>query len=196
MSIKVELESLTNKARFVNNSYLDEQGQPNLVSSELPLPTADIIALRTFEGRTYSIGVAKLFNDKLAANASLDLAVAWAQDVEPRITITGICGGDSEAYLYEGATVSGGTAITASNLRRNSTRESQSAALVQPTVTDTGTLLIQQILPGGVGKRAGGGGGTTGRLYLKPLTTYLFRITNRDPNNTAHAAEIILEWYE
>ncbi len=196
MSIKVELESLTNKARFVNNAYVDEQGQPNLVSSELPLPTADIIALRTFEGRTYSIGVTKLFNDKLAANASLDLAVAWAQDVEPRITITGICGGDSEAYLYEGATVSGGSAITAFNLRRSSTRESQSAALVQPTVTDTGTLLIQQILLGGAGKKAGGGGGTTGRLYLKPLTTYLFRITNRDPNNTAHAAEIILEWYE
>jgi len=28
------------------------------------------------------------------------------------------------------------------------------------------------------------------------LTTYLFRLTNADTNNNAHAAEIILSWNE
>ena len=196
MSISVQLESLTTKSRFVTNAYVDENGVPKLVSSELPMPTADIVALRTFEGRTFSIGAVRDFSNKLPAGQSLDLAIAWAEGVVPRLTVTGLIGGDAEAFLYEGATVSGGTPITAVNLNRPSTRVSESAALLQPTVTNTGTLLLEQILTGGVGKKAGGGEGTTGRLYLKPLTTYLFRITNRDPNNTAHAAEMILEWYE
>ena len=196
MSIKVLLESLTTNSRFVTPNYLDEAGEPNLIGSELPMPTADIVALRTFEGRTFSIGAVRDFSNKLPAGQSLDLAIAWAEGVVPRLTVTGLIGGDAEAFLYEGATVSGGTPITAVNLNRPSTRVSESAALLQPTVTNTGTLLLEQILTGGVGKKAGGGEGTTGRLYLKPLTTYLFRITNRDPNNTAHAAEMILEWYE
>jgi hypothetical protein len=31
-------------------------------------------------------------------------------------------------------------------------------------------------------------------MVLKPLTTYLFRLTN--VNGTAHMAELLLEWYE
>lgn len=196
MSVKVELESLSNKSRFVTPNYLDESGEPNLIGSELPMPVADIIALRTFEGRTFSIGAVRNFENKLPADQSLDIAIAWAEDVSPRLTVTGLTGGDAIGYLYEGATVSGGTAVTAINLNRPSTRTSESAALLQPTVSNTGTLLLEQILVGGVGKKAGGGGGTTARIYLKPLTTYLFRITNKDPNNTAHVAEMILEWYE
>jgi hypothetical protein len=196
MAILVELESLNTKSRLVTPSYLDEAGEPSLVSSELPMPTADISALRTFEGRTFSIGATRSFDNKLPAGQSLDLAVAWAEDVVPRIVISGITGGDAMGYLYEGATVSGGTAVTAINLRRDSTRTSQSAALIQPTVSSLGTLLLEQVLIGGAGKKAGGGGSISSRIYLKPLTTYLFRITNKDSNNTAHATEIILEWYE
>jgi hypothetical protein len=196
MSVTVKLESLDTKSRFVTNAYLDEQNNPKLIGSELPMPTADIVALRTFEGRTFAIGAARDFDDKLPAGQSLDLAVAWAEGVVPRVTVEGLTGGDAIGYLYEGATVSGGTSVTATNLNRPSTRLSESAALLQPTVSSTGTLLLKQILTGGVGKKAGGAGNATGRLYLKPLTTYLFRITNKDSNNTAHATEIILEWYE
>jgi hypothetical protein len=71
---------------------------------------------------------------------------------------------------------------------------SESAILVNPTVTSTGTTLLEQILIGGTGKKAGGADISSPRLVLKPLTTYLFRLTN--VNGTAHAAEIILEWYE
>lgn len=196
MAIKVLLESLNTKSRLVSPSYLDEAGDPSLVSSELPMPTADIVALRTFEGRTFSLGAVRDFDNKLPAGQSLDIAIAWADGVVPRLTVTGLTGGDAEGFLYEGATVTGGTPITAINLNRPSTRVSESAALLQPTVTNTGTLLLEQILTGGVGKKAGGGGNQSGRLYLKPLTTYLFRVTNKDPNNTDHVAEIILEWYE
>lgn len=196
MPLDVQIESLTTSSRLVTPVYADINNEGVVVGSELPLPTADIVALRAFEGRTFSLGVVRNFDNKLPAGSSLDLAVAWAEGVVPRITISGLCGGDAIGQLYEGASVTGGTAITALNLRRDFTNTSQSAALLQPTVNSLGTLLIEQILLGGVGKKAGGAENTSGRIYLKPLTTYLFRIINKDPNNTAHAAEIILEWYE
>lgn len=196
MPLDVQIESLTTSSRLATPVYADRNNEGVVVGSELPLPTVDIVALRTFEGRTFSIGAVRNFDNKLPAGSSLDIAVAWASGVVPRLTVSGLCGGDAVGYLYEGATVTGGTAITAINLRRDFTNTSESAALLEPTVTNTGTLVLEQILLGGVGKKAGGAEGTTGRMYLKPLTTYLFRITNKDPNNTAHAAEIILEWYE
>jgi hypothetical protein len=98
-------------------------------------------------------------------------------------------------YLYEGAVVAGGSPLTAVNINRNySATLSQSAILINPTVSSTGTELLRQILIGGTGKKAGGGELGSPRLFLKPLTTYLFRLTN--VNGTAHAAEILLEWYE
>lgn len=196
MSIKVLLESLTTKSRFVTPNYVDEQGDPRLVSSVLPMPTADIVALRTFEGRTFSIGAVRNFENLLPAGQSLDIAIAWAQDVVPRLTVQGLSTGNAIGILYEGATVSGGTPITALNLNRPSSRTSESAALLQPTISSLGTKILEQILPGGTGKKAAGAEGRTGRLYLKPLTTYLFRITNKDAQNNAHAVEMILEWYE
>lgn len=196
MATKVLLESLTNKSRFVTPNYVDEQGAPQLVSSVLPMPTADIVALRTFEGRTFAIGATRGFDALLPAGQSLDVAIAWAQDVSPRLTVQGLTTGNAVGILYEGAIVTGGTPITALNLNRPSNRASESAALLQPTVTNVGTKILEQILPAGVGKKAAGAEGRTGRLYLKPLTTYLFRVTNKDANNNPHAVEMILEWYE
>jgi len=195
MAITVGLESLTTKSRFVSPTYADRNGTPSAVSSELPMPTADITMLRAFEGRSYGTGVVYDFAAPLAAGSSINIAMAWASGVSPRLSVTGLCGGDAMGYLYEGAVVSGGTSLTAININRNySDTPSQSAILMNPTVSSTGTELLRQILIGGSGKKAGGGELGSPRLFLKPLTTYLFRLTN--VNGTAHAAEIILEWYE
>ena len=195
MHINLELESLSTKSRFVSPTYLDRNNQATAIGSELPMPTADITMLRAFEGRSYGLGAVNDFAAPLAAGASIDIAIAWASGVSPRLSVTGLCAGNAAGYLYEGAVVTGGTPITAININRNySTTLSQSAALLNPTVTSTGTELLRQILIGGSGKKAGGGDVGSPRLFLKPLTTYLFRLTN--VNGTAHAAEIILEWYE
>ena len=95
---------------------------------------------------------------------------------------------------WTGGNVTGGTAFTA--VRRNRVIEtaSQSAVLINPTVTSVGTELDGQLIPGGTGKKAGGGGVGNLEMVLKPLTTYLFRLTN--VNGTAHMAELLLEWYE
>jgi hypothetical protein len=140
------------------------------------------------------LGVVRSFADPLPATQSIDIAIAFADGVTPNISISGLCAGDAMGFLYEGSVVTGGTAITALNKNRNSLVTSQSAALSNPTVTTLGTPILSQILIGGQGKKAGGGAVGSSDLILKPLTTYLFRLTNI--NGTAHAAEIVLEWYE
>jgi hypothetical protein len=104
------------------------------------------------------------------------------------------CGGNAELYMYEGATVSGGTSFTAVKRNRTSATTSQSAILINPTVTVTGTEIDAELVAGGAGKKSGGGGSSSLEIVLNPLTTYLFRLTN--VSGAAQMAELFLEWYE
>ena len=107
-----------------------------------------------------------------------------------------MCLGDAELYIYEGTATTGGTAFTPINRNRNYavSNVSQVAMVINPTITSLGTELDAQILPGGVGKKSAGGTAGSLEYVLKPLTNYLFRLTN--VNGTSHAAFMTLEWYE
>jgi hypothetical protein len=194
MAINVLRESDTTKSRYVTSTYIDKDGNQVVAGSEKPFPTKDVTLLRLEEGKAFALGAVRSFADPLPASQSIDIAIAFASGVTPNISISGLCAGNAMGFLYEGSVVTGGTAITALNKNRNSLVTSQSAALSNPTVTTLGTPILSQILIGGEGKKAGGGDVGSSDLILKPLTTYLFRLTN--VNGTAHAAEIVLEWYE
>jgi hypothetical protein len=194
MAIEVQRESLDTKSQHVSVSFSDKDNVQYLAGSAKPFPTEDVSLLRLEEGKAFALGVVRSFANPLPDGQSIDIAIAFAAGVTPNISISGLCAGDAMGFLYEGSVVTGGTAITALNKNRNSLITSQSAALSSPTVTTLGTPILSQILIGGQGKKAGGGAIGSSDLILKPLTTYLFRLTN--VNGTAHAAEIILEWYE
>jgi hypothetical protein len=194
MAIEVQRESLDTKSQHVSVSFADKDNVQYLAGSAKPFPIEDVTLLRLEEGKAFALGVVRSFADPLPATQSIDIAIAFAAGVTPNISISGLCAGDAMGFLYEGSVVTGGTAITALNKNRNSLVTSQSAALSNPTVTTLGTPILSQILIGGQGKKAGGGAIGSSDLILKPLTTYLFRLTNI--NGTAHAAEIVLEWYE
>ena len=194
MAIEVQRESLDTKSQHVSVSFADKDNVQYLAGSAKPFPTEDVTLLRLEEGKAFALGVVRSFADPLPDDESIDIAIAFAAGVTPNISISGLCAGDAMGFLYEGSVVTGGTAITAINKNRNSVITSQSAALSNPTVTTLGTPILSQILIGGQGKKAGGGAIGSSDLILKPLTTYLFRLTN--VNGTAHAAEIVLEWYE
>ena len=194
MAIEVQRESLDTKSQHVSVSFADKDNVQYLAGSAKPFPTEDVTLLRLEEGKAFALGVVRSFADPLPDDESIDIAIAFAAGVTPNISISGLCAGDAMGFLYEGSVVTGGTAITALNKNRNSLITSQSAALSNPTVTTLGTPILSQILIGGQGKKAGGGAIGSSDLILKPLTTYLFRLTN--VNGTAHAAEIVLEWYE
>jgi hypothetical protein len=194
MAIEVQRESLDTKAQHVSVSFADKDNVQYLAGSAKPFPTEDVTLLRLEEGKAFALGVVRSFANPLPDGESIDIAIAFAAGVTPNISISGLCAGDAMGFLYEGSVVTGGTAITALNKNRNSLITSQSAALSNPTVTTLGTPILSQILIGGQGKKAGGGAVGSSDLILKPLTTYLFRLTN--VNSTDHAAEIVLEWYE
>lgn len=194
MAIQVERESVSTKSRFVSPTYTDNSGVQQVVGSDKPLPMKSIDELRLIEGKSFAIGAVRNFSNPLPANNSIDIALAFPAGVTPAINIFGICTGDAVGYLYEGASVTGGTSITPLNKNRDSAIASQGVALLNPTVTSLGTAILSQILIGGQGKKASGDSMHSSDLILKPLTTYLFRLTN--VNGTAHAAEMILGWYE
>ena len=110
------------------------------------------------------------------------------------MTVDALLMGDAEFYIYEGPTTTGGTSFTPINRNRNYTTSSDVAMVINPTVNTTGTLIDARFLPGGVGKKSGGGDSQSLELVLKPLTNYLVRMTN--VNGTSHAGHLILEWYE
>ena len=193
MAINISRESDTTKSRHVNPAYVDKDGISYIAGSDRPFPILDINHLRLHEGRAFKAYKIYPGATKLANGASCDIAVAWASGVYAHVLVDASCGGDAELYMYEGATVSGGTSFTAVKRNRTSATTSQSAILINPTVTVTGTEMDAEIIAGGSGKKSGGAGSNALEI-LNPLTTYLFRLTN--VSGAAQMAELFLEWYE
>jgi hypothetical protein len=194
MTLTVNRESLTTDSRLVTPTYMADNGNQIIASVSDPLPQIEYGEQKLRDGKVYAVGVVYDFDSPLADAASIDIGIAWNAGITPTVSFFGLCAGDAIGFLYEGATMTGGTAATAIKLNRNSTIDSQSAITVGPTVTNVGTLVLKQILLGGSGKKAGGGDIGSSNLILKPLTSYLIRLTN--VNGTAHAAEVIVEWAE
>ena len=192
----VELESLTTKSRFVTLAQKANDGTFIISGADSPLVTIDINHQRNHDGRAFF--AYKVYPDsaKLASGASINIAMAAPAGVFVHVTVEGLCLGDAELFIYEGSTTSGGTPFTPINRNRNHTitNPSQVAMVIAPTVSAVGTEIDAQIIPGGSGNKSTGGSAQSLEYVLKPLTTYLFRLTN--VNGTAHAAYLTLEWYE
>ena len=192
----VELESVTTKSRFVTTVQKNNAGTYVVAGADAPLITVDVNHQRNHDGRAFFAYKINPTSAKLAAGASIDIVLASPSGVIPHMTVDAFCQGDAEFYVYEGTSTTGGTSFTPINRNRNYSvsNPSQVAMVINPTVTSVGTELDAQIVPGGIGKKAGGGTGGSLEYVLKPLTNYMFRLTN--VNGTSHAAFLTLEWYE
>jgi len=158
--------------------------------------TRTVEHVRLVEGQAFSAGLVADYDNPIADGASIDIVIAFPSGVNPVFNISGLSNGNAVGYLYEGASATGGTSLPIINRNRASTIASSGVALANPTVTSTGTLVLKEILTGGVGKKGGGGEVGGNNIILKGLTNYLFRLTNADGNNNPHAMEIILSWTE
>ena len=188
------LESGDVKSRFVTVAQKNNAGNYVVAGADAPAIMVDVNHQRNHDGRAWFAYKIAPDSAKLADNASIDIVLAAASGVIPHMTVDALCLGDAEFYIYEGTSATGGTSFTPINRNRNYTISSQVAMIVNPTVTTLGTQIDAQILPGGSGKKSGGGAAGSLEYVLKPLTNYLFRLTN--VNGTAHAASLQLEWYE
>jgi hypothetical protein len=188
------LESGDVKSRFVTVAQKNNSGSYVVAGADAPAIIVDVNHQRNHDGRAWFAYKISPDSAPLGAGASIDIVLASASGVSPHVTIDALCLGDAEMYIYEGTSATGGTSFTPINRNRNYTTSSQVAMIINPTVTSLGTQLDAQILPGGSGKKSGGGAAGSLEYVLKPLTNYLFRLTN--VNGTAHAASLQLEWYE
>lgn len=194
MPIIVLRDSTDTHSISVSPSYTDKDSVQQLVGSDKPFPTVDVNHLRLHEGRAFYLYTTRNDGNKLASGASLDIAIAFASGVSAHLIADYQCGGSAEFYIYEGSTVSGGTAGVALRRHRASTTATQSASIIAPTVSSIGTEIFAGLISSGQG--SGGTGGVAGisEYVLSPLTTYLFRVTNRSAQ--AEIAHVHLEWYE
>lgn len=194
MATQILPESLTTKARHVSLVQKLNDGTSALSGADAPLITVDVNHQRNHDGRAFVAWRLYPVSAKLASGASCDIVFAAGPGIRLHMTVEALLMGDAELYIYEGATSTGGTAFTPVNRNRNYTTASEVAMVMNPTVTGTGTLIDAQFLPGGVGKKAGGGDAQSLEFVLKPLTNYLIRMTN--VNGTDHPGYVALEWYE
>ena len=194
--IYVTRESENQSAQFVALTQKSNSGVQVLAGADAPVITVDVNHQRNHDGRAYYAYKIAPDSAKLADGASINIVLASPSGVFPHVTVHGMCLGDAELYIYEGTVTTGGTAFTPVNRNRNYavSNQSQVAMVINPTVTSVGTELDAQIIPGGTGKKSSGGTAGSLEYVLKPLTNYLFRLTN--VNGTAHAASLNLEWYE
>jgi hypothetical protein len=194
MAIQVQQESFSTKSRFVTPTYVDKDGVTYLTSSDKPFPVIDVNHLRLHEGRAFYVYKTFKKGSPLAVNGNLDIALAWPDGYAPHCVFTYESGGSSEFYIYENPTTSGGTAMTVHRRNRVLTTTSAAAAVHTPTVTSVGTEIFGEFISSGAGGTGIGGRGLTPEFVLKPLTTYLFRLTN--VNSQSNEAELMLDWYE
>jgi hypothetical protein len=106
-------------------------------------------------------------------------------------------GGDMEVELLDGPTVTAGSgnAMTAFNKNRASTRAATVGVRRDMTITDDGTRIENELMPGGTGGASiGGASEQRPEWVLNISTVYAFRITNRAGN--AQPMSIAIEWYE
>jgi len=197
MAIQVERESSTTKSRFVSPTYTDKDGVQQVIGSDRSMPIIDVNHLRLHEGRAYYAYHTHKDTDRLAVNSSINIALAFPTGVESHALVDYQCGGETEVYVYESPTTSGGTAMTLHRRNRVINTASQGVAVLNPTVTAVGTEFYSELITSaeGFGRRSGGGGrGNSLEFILKPLTTYLFRLTN--VNGSSQMAELRINWYE
>jgi hypothetical protein len=196
MAIIVQRESENTKSRLVTLTVKNNAGDQVIAGADSPVITVDVNHQRNHDGRAFYAYKIAPDSAPLAANASIDIVLASPSGVYPHVTVNGLCLGDAELYVYESPTTTGGTAFTPINRNRNYavSNPSQVAMVINPTITSVGTELDAQIIPGGVGKKSAGGTAGSLEYVLKPLTNYLFRLTN--VNGISHAAYLNLEWYE
>ena len=194
MPITVLRDSTDTHSISVSPSYTDQDSVQQLAGSDRPFPTIDVNHLRLHEGRAFYLYSTRNDGNKLASGASLNIAIAFASGLSAHLIADYQCGGSAEFYIYEGSTVSGGTAGVALKRHRSSTTASQSASIIAPTVSSTGSEVFAGLISSGQGSKGSGGAAGVSEYVLSPLTTYLFRVTNR--SSQAEIAHVHLEWYE
>lgn len=162
----------------------------------LGLPMTDIIHERIHHGEFFS---ATVYNAALADDANISVLMQVPASMSCHVSYIVRAGGDAEVILYEAPTFSNaGSALTAYDRNRITANESLTVLTTGPTVSDTGTLLESQFIPGGTAGFLSFSPGSEGSMFkeyvLKPGEDYLLRAFNR--SGGAAPMNVQVDFYE
>lgn len=129
------------------------------------------------QGRMWHCSVSSA---SLADNASLDMIISPTPGDVIGMLIEAACGGDAELGFYEDVVFTGGDVETVYNLNRTVGGQWGGIMRTGATVSNAGTLLSFQFLPGGQKNQATGAAGSIDLPWiLNPNKHYMIRLTNR-----------------
>jgi hypothetical protein len=142
------------------------------------LVMTEVLHKHIHDGLLFNIDV---YDEALAAGAFLDTLIITATAAkETNLIVRSVLGGDGHMHIYEDVTVSdNGTAATGFNRNRTSATTMVATAFDGPTVTDLGTEIHFEIIPGGAGGNASGAVSAVFQEWvLKPSAKYIIRLHN------------------
>lgn len=142
---------------------------------------------------------ASIYNSAVASTANLDILLVSSATKHCHFAVDANSGGSGTLSIYEGVTYSAaGSALIAFNANRQSLLTSDQVFTSGPTITGTGTTLIQDFVPGGTtGNALGGSSANIARVtefVCKLNTAYLFRFNNI--TNAAQPVSLTVGYFE
>ena len=147
---------------------------------------------RTHKGEVFT---ATISDGALAAAANLDILIRPGP-IPPHMQAQVAIGADGRVQFFENpVTTADGTPVPSFNRLRGSTNTSNTLVFNGPTVTGTGLMIDDEVVPGGQANFAVGGQSESFNEYiLNPAFDYLVRLTNVSGGPTI--ASVTLLWYE
>jgi len=163
-------------------------GTDNLILTDGSAVNIDLPHNEIHDGNSY---VANHLFPNVGNNSYADLHIIVGSTKAPHIQMFVVGDGKSYISLHRGATYSNvGTSLTAYNRNGESSNTTQSQLYYSPTVSNSGTMLYQTLLPGGTGSRAvGAQTGDRSETIFKYSMDYLLRVQNV----SAGASDIAIE---
>ncbi len=173
------------------------QGEPSEHEAEVDRIAKALITIDTVHGRVHEGVVftasSSIFN--ILAGGVIDMLTRVPVDVTAHVKLGGYVGANSSVELYEGTSTSNpGTAVTTFNRNRTSTTTAEMLVFHTPTITDLGTKLWTEFIPGGATGNTGAGSDVSQTEWILDEGDYLTRLTNISP--TTAPASLQLFWYE
>jgi hypothetical protein len=154
--------------------------------------TTDALHAHTHDGSSYFY--THIFTG-VANDAAGEILLQTTSSHAPHMRVIAVAGGAAELELFEGTTFSAaGTSGTPRNRNRFKADSAFLTATHTPTVTDAGTSIFIEEIPGGKGGNSLGGSGTLDEVVFKTSENYLLRTTNR--SGVAQDLSFVLFWYE
>ena len=168
-------------------------GTDNLIITDGAALTIDFAHNEIHEGNSY---IANYLFPNVGNNSYADLHIIAGSTKAPHIQMFVVGDGKSYISLYRGATYSNsGTALAVYNRNGESSNTTQSQFYYSPTISNSGTLVYQTLLPGGKGSAAvGGETSSKSEAILKYSTDYLLRVQN--VSGGAEDIAIEIDYYE